>query len=154
MIATHIGFPGAGAQALSLDSYAPAPPDPEDLAWETAGMVGGPFAAVVGRDLRLALRQRGDALTVVLFFVLTAALFPFGLGPEPNLLARIAPGIVWVTALLAVLLSLERLFLADYEGRQPGIAGPGAAAAGGRGAGQGAGALADHRPAAAGRRAR
>lgn len=78
-------------------------------------MVGGPLTAVVLRDLRLALRQRGDALTVVLFFVLTATLFPFGLGPEPNLLARIAPGIVWVTALLAVLLSLERLFLADYE---------------------------------------
>jgi heme exporter protein B len=78
-------------------------------------LVGSPFAALVARDLRLALRQRGDALTVVLFFVLTAALFPFGLGPEPNLLARIAPGIVWVTALLAVLLSLERLFLNDYE---------------------------------------
>ena len=67
------------------------------------------------RDLRLALRQRSDALMVVLFFVLTGALFPFGIGPEPNILARIAPGIIWVTALLAVLLSLERLFLADYE---------------------------------------
>jgi heme exporter protein B len=78
-------------------------------------VIGGGFGALVARDLRLALRQRGDALTVVLFFVLTAALFPFGLGPEPNLLARIAPGIVWVTAMLAVLLSLERLFLADYE---------------------------------------
>ncbi len=73
------------------------------------------FARVVGRDLRLALRQRADAGMVVLFFVLTAALFPFGVGPEPNLLARIAPGVIWVTALLAVLLSLERLFLADYE---------------------------------------
>jgi heme exporter protein B len=50
-----------------------------------------------------------------MFFVLTAMLFPFGLGPEPNLLARIAPGVVWVTALLSVLLSLERVFLADYE---------------------------------------
>ena len=73
------------------------------------------LAGIVARDLRLALRQRADALMVVLFFVLTASLFPFGLGPEPNLLARIAPGIIWVTALLAVLLSLERLFLADYE---------------------------------------
>lgn len=73
------------------------------------------FARVAARDLRLALRQRGDALLAVLFFVLTAMLFPFGLGPEPNLLARIAPGVVWVTALLAVLLSLERLFLTDYE---------------------------------------
>lgn len=73
------------------------------------------FAQVVGRDLRLALRQRADAGMVVLFFVLTAALFPFGVGPEPNLLALMAAGVIWVTALLAVLLSLERLFLADYE---------------------------------------
>jgi len=70
---------------------------------------------IVGRDLRLALRQRSDAGLVVLFFVLTAALFPFGVGPELNVLARIAPGVIWVTALLAVLLSLERLFLSDYE---------------------------------------
>jgi len=73
------------------------------------------FLQVVARDLRLALRQRADALMVVLFFVLTAAIFPFGVGPEPNLLARMGPGVIWVTALLAVLLSLERLFLADYE---------------------------------------
>lgn len=73
------------------------------------------FFGLVWRDLRLALRQRADASLAVLFFVLTAALFPFGVGPEPNLLARMAPGIIWVTALLAVLLSLERLFLADYE---------------------------------------
>ncbi|MEE8499514.1 MAG: heme exporter protein CcmB [Kiloniellales bacterium] len=74
------------------------------------------FARLIARDLRLALRQRADAGMVVLFFVLTAGIiFPFGIGPEPNLLARIAPGVIWVTALLAVLLSLERLFLADYE---------------------------------------
>lgn len=73
------------------------------------------FLRLVARDLRLALRQRAEAWLVVLFFVLTAALFPFGVGPEPNLLARIAPGIIWVVALLAVLLSLERLFLADFE---------------------------------------
>ncbi|MCH8998902.1 MAG: heme exporter protein CcmB [Proteobacteria bacterium] len=73
------------------------------------------FARLVARDLRLALRQRADAGMVVLFFVLTAALFPLAVGPEPNLLARLAPGVIWVTALLAVLLSLERLFLADYE---------------------------------------
>ncbi len=74
------------------------------------------FARLIARDLRLALRQRADAGMVVLFFVLTAGIiFPFGIGPEPNFLARIAPGVIWVTALLAVLLSLERLFLADYE---------------------------------------
>src|SRR5579864_7310033 len=73
------------------------------------------FRLLVARDLRLALRQGGDAAMVVAFFVLTVILFPFGVGPEPELLARIAPGILWVTALLAALLSLERLFQADYE---------------------------------------
>ena len=73
------------------------------------------FLDVVLRDLRLALRQSADTALVIVFFVLIAALFPFAVGPEPNLLARIAPGIVWVAAQLAVLLSLERLFLADYE---------------------------------------
>jgi heme exporter protein B len=73
------------------------------------------FRRLVQRDLRLALRQGGDAAMVVAFFVLTVVLFPFGVGPEPQLLGRIAPGILWVTALLAALLSLERLFQADYE---------------------------------------
>ena len=73
------------------------------------------FRGILARDLRLALRQWFDAGLVVLFFVLCAAVFPFAVGPEPNLLARIAPGIIAVSALLAVLLSLERLFLADYE---------------------------------------
>lgn len=73
------------------------------------------FALIVARDLRLALRQSADAWLAVLFFVLTAALFPFGIGPESNLLRLIAPGVIWVVALLAVLLSLERLFLADFE---------------------------------------
>jgi heme exporter protein B len=67
------------------------------------------------RDLRLALRQRGDAAMVLFFFLLIASLFPFAVGPEPNLLARIGAGVVWVSALLSMLLSLERLFLADYE---------------------------------------
>jgi len=73
------------------------------------------FRRLVERDLRLALRQGGDAATVIAFFVLTVILFPFGVGPEPQLLARIASGVVWVTALLAALLSLDRIFLADYE---------------------------------------
>jgi heme exporter protein B len=70
---------------------------------------------LVRRDLRLALRQGGDAAMVVAFFFLAVILFPLGVGPEPEVLQRIAAGIVWVTALLAALLSLERLFLADYE---------------------------------------
>ncbi len=73
------------------------------------------FARLDARDQRLALRHRADAGMVVLFIVLTASLFPFAVGPESNLLARLAPGVIWVIALLAVLLSLERLFLADYE---------------------------------------
>lgn len=73
------------------------------------------FLTLVARDLRLALRQGGDAAMVIAFYVLAVVLFPFGVGPEPDLLQRIAPGVVWVTALLAALLSLERLFQADYE---------------------------------------
>jgi heme exporter protein B len=73
------------------------------------------FLALIARDLRLALRQGGDAAMVIAFYVVTIVLFPFGVGPEPELLQRIAAGIVWVTALLAALLSLDRLFQADYE---------------------------------------
>jgi heme exporter protein B len=73
------------------------------------------FLLLVRRDLRLALRQGGDAVMVLAFFFLAVILFPLGVGPELETLTRIAAGIVWVTALLAALLSLERLFLADYE---------------------------------------
>jgi heme exporter protein B len=73
------------------------------------------FIAIVGRDLRLALRQGVDSLMVVMFFVIAVVLFPFGVGPEPNILARIAAGVIWVAALLASMLSLERLFQTDYE---------------------------------------
>ena len=73
------------------------------------------FLAVARRDLRLALRQGSDVVLVIVFFVLAAVLYPFALGPDPQLLGRIAAGVVWVTALLAALLSLERLFLADHQ---------------------------------------
>ncbi len=73
------------------------------------------FFLTIRRDLRLALRQGADSIMVVMFFVLTAVLFPFGVGPELNILARIAAGVIWVGALLASMLSLERLFQADYE---------------------------------------
>jgi heme exporter protein B len=73
------------------------------------------FAALVARDLRLALRQSSDAALVLIFYLLAVLLFPFGVGPEPNILARIAAGVLWVTALLAALLSLERLFAAEQE---------------------------------------
>jgi heme exporter protein B len=73
------------------------------------------FRAIVRRDLRLAFRQGGDGAMAVMFFVLAAILFPFGIGPEPELLARSAAGIIWVTALLATLLALDRMFLGDWE---------------------------------------
>jgi heme exporter protein B len=71
--------------------------------------------ALMRRDLRLALRTPGDSATLVLFFVLACVLFPLGVGPEPNILARIATGVIWVMALLASLLSFERLFQLDAE---------------------------------------
>lgn len=72
------------------------------------------FLGLFRRDLRLALRQGGEIGLVLGFFVLAVLLFPFGVGPEPELLARIADGIVWVAALLAAVLSLDRLFAADH----------------------------------------
>jgi heme exporter protein B len=69
---------------------------------------------IVYRDLLLALRRRGDVATALLFFVIVASLFPLGVGAEPNLLRDIAPGVIWVAALLSTLLSLGRLFAADH----------------------------------------
>ena len=74
-----------------------------------------PFLAVVRRDVRLAFRQGTDTLMTLAFFVIAVVLFPFGVGPEPNVLARIGGGVVWVAALLASMLALERLFQTDYE---------------------------------------
>jgi heme exporter protein B len=74
-----------------------------------------PIRTLFQRDIRLALRQGTDATMVIAFFVIAIALFPLGLGPEPQLLARIAPGLIGVTALLAAMLSLDRLFQQDYE---------------------------------------
>lgn len=74
-----------------------------------------PALVLVRRDLKLALRQGMDSLMAVVFFVLAVVLFPFGVGPEPQMLTRIAPGVIWVAALLASMLALERLFQTDYE---------------------------------------
>ena len=73
------------------------------------------FLHIVRRDLHLALRQGVDSMMVVAFFVLAVVLFPLGIGPEPNLLARIGAGVMWVAALLAAMLSLERLFQNDFD---------------------------------------
>jgi heme exporter protein B len=69
---------------------------------------------VVRRDLLLAMRHRSDVAMSVFFVVIVASLFPLGVGPEPTVLRMIGPGVLWVTALLACLLSLGRLFTADY----------------------------------------
>ncbi len=73
------------------------------------------FGALVRRDIALATRRGGDAALTLVFFVVAVAVFPFGVGPDPDLLARIAAGIIWVTALLASMTSLERLYRGDLE---------------------------------------
>lgn len=73
------------------------------------------FIAIIVCDLRLAWRRGADTLMVVGFFVLAALLFGFGLGGDPALLTRAAPGLIWVTALLAAMLALERIFAVDFE---------------------------------------
>jgi heme exporter protein B len=73
------------------------------------------FLTLLRRELRLSLRHGADTLGAVLFFVLAGALFPLAIGPAPEVLARLAPGVVWVCALLAALLPLDRLFGADLE---------------------------------------
>ena len=77
-------------------------------------MVMAAFFGLLRRDVRLSLRQGGELGLVLGFFVLTVLLFPFGVGPEPQVLGRIAAGIIWAAALLAAVLSLDRLFAADY----------------------------------------
>jgi len=69
---------------------------------------------IVARDLLIAWRRRSDVATALLFFVIVASLFPLGIGAEPNLLRAIAPGVIWVAALLSSMLSLSRLFSADH----------------------------------------
>ena len=72
------------------------------------------FAMVV-RDLRLALRRRSDIVSLLFFFIIVVSLFPLGVGPEPDLLRKLAPGVLWVAALLATMLSLPRLFADDLR---------------------------------------
>ena len=76
--------------------------------WEAVG-------GIVKRDLLLAMRRRSDAAMSVFFLVIVASLFPLGVGPEPAVLRTIGPGVLWVAALLACLLSLSRVFTADYQ---------------------------------------
>lgn len=71
--------------------------------------------ALVKRDLQLAYRRRGELVTPVIFFIIVTSLFPLALGSEPALLRRLAPGVIWVAALLANLIGQDSLFKGDYE---------------------------------------
>lgn len=72
------------------------------------------FFGVIRRDLLLAVRRRSDVATSLMFFVIVTSLFPLGIGPEPGVLRTMAPGVIWVAALLSSMLSLQRLFASDY----------------------------------------
>ncbi len=76
---------------------------------------GGAFAAIFRRDLRLAFRHRGELANPLFFFLMVATLVPLGVSPEARVLAGLAPGMIWVMALLASLLSAETLFVSDYR---------------------------------------
>ncbi len=73
------------------------------------------WRAMVARDLTLAMRRRADVLTTLFFFIIVVSLFPLGVSPEMTVLREIAPGVIWVAALLASMLSLGRLFADDYQ---------------------------------------
>ncbi len=72
------------------------------------------FMVVLRRDLRVALRRRSDTFSTLIFFVMVVSLFPLGVGPEAQLLRTMAPGVLWVAAMLASMLSLPRLFADDH----------------------------------------
>lgn len=73
------------------------------------------FLIILQRDLILAIRHRAELMNPVLFFVLVVILFPLGVGAEISILAKIAPGVIWIAALLSALLSLDRIFRTDME---------------------------------------
>jgi len=73
------------------------------------------FALLLKRDLTLAMRHRAEMINPLLFFVLVTSLFPLGIGADPKLLQAVGPGVIWVAALLAALLSLEGIFRSDFE---------------------------------------
>ena len=73
------------------------------------------FSAVFTKDVKLAFRQRAEIVNPILFFLIVISLFPLAIGPEPGLLARMAPGIIWVAALLSTMLGLDKLFRDDFN---------------------------------------
>ena len=72
------------------------------------------FTGILRRDLLLAMRRKAEVLTALFFFVIVSSLFPLGIGPEPSLLRKIGPGVLWVGALLATMLGLQRMFATDH----------------------------------------
>lgn len=76
--------------------------------------LGQVMLAVLKREIALGMRQKGEVLTPLMFFAVVASLFPLGVGAESNLLLRMAPGVLWVSALLAAMLSLQRMFAMDH----------------------------------------
>lgn len=76
---------------------------------------GTAFAGIIRRDLQLGFRNRGELLNPIFFFVLVVSLFPLGIGPSLETLRTVGPGVIWVSALLATLLSTERLFRSDFD---------------------------------------
>lgn len=70
---------------------------------------------IIVRDLQLSLRRQSDLVSTLFFFIIVVSLFPLGIGPEPELLRKLAPGVLWVAALLATMLSLPRLFADDHR---------------------------------------
>ncbi|MBB3183777.1 heme exporter protein B [Halomonas fontilapidosi] len=91
--------------------------EPEDMPLfrEPEGSAGVAIRATLKRDLVLMMRRRSEVLNPLVFFALVITLFPIGISPDPELLAAIAPGLLWVAALLAALLSLDSLFRSDYD---------------------------------------
>ena len=77
--------------------------------------LGSAFWTLMRRDLLLALRGRNEWLNPLLFFIMVVTLFPLGVGPEPQQLMEMAPGVIWVAALLSAMLSLDGIFRGDYD---------------------------------------
>lgn len=81
----------------------------------SGGSMGAALLALLRRDLLLAYRHRGEMLNPLIFFAIVVSLFPLGISPESSVLATLAPGVIWIAALLSVLLSLDSVFRSDFE---------------------------------------
>lgn len=91
-----------------VDSKTPLTAAPVPSLWQG-------FKTLLRRDLIIAFRQRSDLVNPLFFFIMVIALFPLGIGPEPSTLQKIAPGVIWIAALLSTLLSVDSLFRQDFD---------------------------------------